>query len=164
MFLRQVIIIAALFVNFHAQASLDLGIGPISSYSGRLVNGANVAWNSSNFTLSVQSTGVQTHLYYDSSYYVALTWPSVSNEFWWGALRGNFGIGSFYSERGYRETATSSLEKASDFVLGPSIRIVWDILGPMYLSFEGMYGLRNPVAHLALSFQDVEMIAIGFHL
>ncbi|MDZ4660602.1 MAG: hypothetical protein SGJ18_03165 [Pseudomonadota bacterium] len=145
-------------------AGLDLGMGPISGNSSRLVMGGNVAWNTPGYSVSAHSTGVQTNLYYDSSYYVSLTWSSVRSQFWWGAIHGGFGLGAYFTERGYRETTASSLERASDLALGPSIRIVWDVLGPVYISLEGMYGLRNPLAHLFLSFQDVELISVGFHL
>ena len=164
MFKILAFLVVALNISSPIFASIDLGVGPSVGYSGRLNTGVSLALNKPGYSLGLHSSGVQTNLYYDSSYYVSLTWPRVANQFWWGAFHGSLGVGTYFTERGYRSTPTSDIEKASDFALGPSLRIVWDVLGPVFISLDGMYGLRNPLTHVFLSFQDVELISIGIHL
>ncbi len=109
-------------------------------------------------------SGVQNSYYYQSDYYLSLNRKLVSGEFFWGTLTGFFGGGVFYSERGLRTAAAGNVsDKENDFLLGPSLNIKWAFWGPAYIMLDALYGIREIYAHLTMSFQDVEVLSVGFN-
>lgn len=162
--LISVVFSMSLFVNIiciSAKASLDLGLGQSSVTAGHsaLTIAGAVSW--SNYALSAASTGMQTSLYYQSSYAVTLYKVWTSGDFLVGQISSGFGTGVFYSVRGFLDT-TGSEEKKIDTGLGPAFRIQWLLGGPFYINLEAIFGLRDLGSHLTLNFQDFTTFSFGF--
>lgn len=148
-------------ISFNALSSVEVGTGFNSAHSGRVVPSLNIALVSADSVISFYSSGVQNSYYYHSSY--SLTYfksKSVGDVFNFPVSFG-VGLGINLSERGFDENASSNVEKDSDFVIGPAIRVHWQMFSLMYLSLETIYGIRDIGSHLALNFQDVTSLSVG---
>lgn len=148
-------------ISFNGLCAFEVGTGFNSAHSGRLVPSLNIALISVDSTISFYSSGVQNSYYYHSSY--SLTYFKSKNvgEIFSFPVSFGAGVGINLSERGFDENASSNVEKDSDFVIGPAIRVNWQMLSMMYLSLESIYGIRDIGSHLALNFQDVTSFSIG---
>lgn len=152
-----------IFVGLWAPSAhaLDLGVGLGSSTGGRTIPTFNLGFQLGDKTISGQMTGSHTGYYYVSAYQLGYYWTWDPGEFIWGKVSSGFGVSAYYSQRGYRESTTATLETSDDYALGPAIRVKWNFLGPAYLGLEAMYGLRSIGHHLQLSFQTVTLFSLG---
>lgn len=145
-----------------ADASMYLGAGVGGATAGRSNLALVLSLDSSDTSVSAYISGVQTAYYYQSDYFASYNKKMVSGDFWWGPIIGYFGGGVFYSERGLRTSSTGAVsENASDFIVGPSLNIKWGLLGSWFIAIDAIYGIREFSNHLAMTFQDVELLSTG---
>lgn len=155
------LLILILFADYSA-AAIYLGAGVGGATSGRNNLALVLSLDSGESTLSSYISGVQNAYYYQSDYFASYNKKMISGEFWWGPITGFFGGGIFYSERGLRTSSSGSVsENSSDFIVGPSINFKWGVLGSWFITIDALYGLRDLGDHLALTFQDVELLSTG---
>ena len=144
-------------------ASIGVGAGTSSTTSGRIVPALTLAYNAGGWSLSASSVGVKSGYSYQSSYTLAWysTWKlgTLLN----GGVNGGFGVGGFYSKQGFKESTSASMEEVDDIVLGPSLKITYYPFSMVFVSLEGIYGLRS-LANVALNFQDVVMFSLGVEI
>ncbi len=151
-----------IFLSLPTQASIYMGAGVGGATAGRNNLAIVIGLNSEDTHVSAFISGLQNSYYYQSDYFLSYNKKIVSSEFLWGSLLGHFGGGIFYSVRGLRTTTSgSTTEEVSDVILGPSLNIRWNLFGATYFAIDAIYGLRNPLMHLVLSFQDVEVLSLG---
>ncbi len=143
-------------------ASMYFGAGVGGATAGRNNLALVMSLDSSDTSVSGYISGVQTAYYYQSDYFLSYNKKIISGDFWWGPIIGFFGGGVFYSERGLRTSSTASIsENSSDFMIGPSLNIKWGLLGSWFIAIDAIYGIRDFGNHLALTFQDVELLSTG---
>lgn len=159
--MRKCLVLLLLF-SLPAAASIYIGAGTGGATAGRSNIALVLGLEGPDSRVTGYISGVQNSYYYQSDYFLSYTKKYVSSEFLWGSLIGNFGWGIFYSERGLRTSTSGDVsESASDVLFGPSLHIRWSILGPAFFAIDAIYGLRSPLAHLIMSFQDVEVLSLG---
>jgi len=148
-----------------ARASIDVGAGLSSITSSRQSLAITGSYATPGLSFSGFAAGVQTPLYYHSAYVFGVYRMMISDSFGWGAIRAGFGFGFLYGQRGLRDSPTATvIEEKTDFAIGPGFKITWDVMGPVFLNLEAIYGLRDPAVHALLSFQDVQVLSLGFKL
>jgi len=153
-------VLSTLFFAVAGWSSIDLGSGISSVTSGRMVPGLNVGYTSSNWALSINSIGVSSSYYYQSSYSMNYFWTWQSDQLFWGRTTSGFGFGALYSQRGFQDEGSTTQEVKSDYGLGPSFRVRWFFAQPIYMNMEMLWGLRG-TANLALNGQDFIMFSVG---
>ena len=139
----KVIIFAFGFFPILAEAGYQLGSGFNSATGGRIVPSINLGVGSESFRVLFSSTGVATSSYYQSSYTLGAYWTRNAGEILGGSIVTGFGAATLYSERGFQDSA-STLEKKTDYVLGPAFFSQWNLLGPIFIAVEGIYGIIGP--------------------
>jgi hypothetical protein len=142
----------------------EVGLGLNSSFSGRLVPTLTGAIGNDGLLLAGFASGVQNSYYYQSSYGLAFYRIVRVGELVGGAVSFGGGLGGFYAERGFQDSSQTENYKKKDYVLGPSIRVNWTIVGGFFLNVDATYGLRDLDSHLALNFQDIICTSLGFRL
>lgn len=161
--MKTLLFIFSLFISSVALASVGLGGGTSSATSGRIVPALSLSYNSSGWSLSGSAVGFKSGYSYQSSY--SLSWLSTwrLGTIFGSDVDGGFGLGSFYTKQGYKESAAIGLKETDDFVLGPSLKLTYHPFSIVFISIEGIFGLRN-ASNLSLNFQDVVLMALGVTL
>lgn len=153
--------LGALLFCSAGHSAIELGFGFNSATSGRIVPAVVTSLSGEGWLLTGHSTGVQTDLYYHSSYGLSYFWTWDSGTLFSGNVSSGLGLGAFYSVREYRDSSSADVEQGSDFGLGPGFRVNWTFLGPLFLNMEGVFGLREITHHLTLNYQDYVNFSIG---
>jgi hypothetical protein len=73
------------------------------------------------------------------------------------------GFGAAVLSSSYRPSISSATEVTNDYVLGPAWSVTL-LLGPAFVSFDAILGLRDFIQHIALNFQDVALVSVGVSL
>ena len=154
----------ALFFSTTSFASTEIGVGMTSATGGRTVPSLAAAVSTSTATFSAFSTGVQSEYYYQSTYGLSYFWTWKPGHFISGPIQAGFGVGSFFSERGFQESDETDLETKSDFGIGLALRMNWTPFSIVYVNLECTFGLRNLGSHLILNFQDMVSFSIGIRI
>ncbi len=163
--IRLTTLFLIIFYHLSLSAAIDAGIGTGGGMSGRAVPALSLNYSGNDFDLTTFLSGVRNNLYYQSDYYLGYTFKIWQGEFMWGPINAGFGGAVYYSERGLRSAVSGGVdEKSTDFAVGPSLRIVWKIFGPVFISLDALYGVRDLAPHLFLTFQDVEVLSLGISL
>lgn len=163
--LRRLLIIQLLiFTAWPAHALVDLGVGFNSGTSGRQVPAIAAGINGSGWAITGTSTGVQNDYYYYSNYSLSYFWTWSAGQILWGNASAGFGVGTFYNEHAFKDEGSSTEEDQSDFGLGPAFYTRWNVLGPVYLNMEVIFGLRDILRHVTLNGQDVVTFSVGVRL
>ena len=114
--------------------------------------------DSSNFALTFSSVGVKNSVYYHSGYILSAFAQKEPGFFLWGKMRGGLGGGIHFAKRQYVDGTTS--ESASDFAIGPAIRVTWEIFPFGFIGIEALYGIRNAKVFV-LSTQRITSLVFG---
>jgi len=142
-------------------AFIEGGVGLNSVTSGRLVPTATMGFNGEGWAVNGSITGVRNYYYYHSVYTVNAFAVWNAGDLGWGPVQTGIGGGVMYAEKGFQDEGAAKLEKQSDVAAGPSFRVRWFAAGPVFLNFDVLWGLRNPVNHLTLTAQDVVVFSVG---
>ncbi len=162
--MKLIVTFVLMFFAPAAHAGLELGGGTTSSTSGRLVPALSGAVTFGEWAVTGTSTGTRTNVYYLSAYTMGAVkrWPA--GKFWWAEMVLGFGGGVAYSQYGYRNTPTDTMETKADFTAGPLIQFRWEFLGPLYVGLDALFGIKYPTGVLALALQDVVSLTLGLSL
>lgn len=153
--------ITAFIFSFSAFAALELGAGTNSFTGGRFVPSLDLALTTSDQAFTWSTTGVKNSYYYQSSYLLGYYKTWNAGTMWGGDMNTGFGGAIGYTARAFIDEGSSTEEKASDFLLGPAIRMNWSY-GMFYFNMAVTFGLRDLNQHITgLTFQDIESISLG---
>jgi len=145
-------------------AMFELGAGLSSATSGRHLPALTGALTGSNWALTGSSTGARSGYYYYANYSAAWMRTWSADSFLWSTLEAGFGAGAFYSLRSFKDEGATSEDKNSDFGLGPAFRVQWNVLSPVYINLEVIWGLRDLMRHLTLNGQDLVTFSVGVEI
>lgn len=147
-----------------AKGAVEIGVGTSSVTSGRLVPALAGSYTSTDWALSTGSVGVQTGYYYQSAYTLSYFSTWKAGTIFNGDVVAGFGAGVMTIQRGFRESTSASLEESSDFALGPALKVTYYPASSIFVSVEGIYGIRDLAANVTLNFQDVILFSFGVSL
>lgn len=164
MFIRVLLLIVTLGFSSASLASIELGVGQNSTFSGRFVPTLTAAYTDSSTAFSFFSSGVQNDYYYQSVYGVHFFRQKKTGELLGGEVHCGLGIGLMYASRGFQDEGDSSEVKKDDIAFGPAFRVNWTIFPHTFVNFDATYGLRELGSHILLNFQDVIVFSVGVRL
>ncbi len=153
-----------MMVPLSSFASVEVGTGYTSAYSGRKVTTLALAYSTPNYALSTYMAGVKNDYYYQSSYGVNVFSMRKGGDLMGGLVQGGFGLGLLYSKSGFKDSDDSSESTNTDFLIGPAFRLNWSFFNNLYLNIDATYGIRNISSHIQMNFQDSVSTSIGFRL
>lgn len=160
--MKLIFLAVAIVTASSAFADFDVGVGLTSMLSGQYVPALSGGYVNDDWMVTAASTGLQTSIYYQSSYMLAAYKAWKAGDFWWGPVYAGFGAGVGLSQRGYKAGPTAPVHNDSDFNFGPAFRVTWMFLPSAYLNFDMVYGLG--LASLELAGQDNAIFSIGLRL
>lgn len=142
-------------------ADLELGAGTSTFTAGRFVPALELTYAGKDQAFAWSATGVRNSYYYQSSHLVAYYRTWNAGTMWGGAMNAGFGGAIGYSARSFKDEGSVIEDKATDFLVGPAIRMNWSY-GFFYLNLAVTFGLRDLSKHITgLTFQDVESMSLG---
>lgn len=139
---------------------VQLGIGTTSLTSGRHVPSLQVGYENSNLAVAFSSTGYKTRYDFMSGYILSAYKIHELGTFWGMRAQAGFGLGTYYTQRGFRETPESELKNTDDFGIGPAFRVGIYPFDFFYIRVEAMYAMGS-LYNLLLVFQDAAQLTIG---
>lgn len=164
MFRIILILTSAWFWGVEAQAVGFVGSGFNSATGGRLIPTLNLGLGTKSFEIQFSSTGVSTTAYYQSIYKFGGYWTYQAGKFIFGRVEAGFGPGLLFSVRGFADDGASEQTK-TDYVIGPTFFVRWVMVGPLYISVDGLYGLIGPSSRagdlVGLNARDNASFSIG---
>lgn len=152
------LIILFLLVSFSAQAEIFVGTGLSTTTQGRSVPILYVGADSPQYAAIFSSVGVKNDVYYHSAYQFSYFKQTDLDQFWWGKIRAGFGGGIHYAKRGLDDGTQK--EEASDFSLGPSVRVGWQVAPMTVIGIESFTGIGS-VNIILLSSQQITTMYLG---
>lgn len=155
--MRLVIILFLLF-PFIGRAEILVATGFSSVTEGRTIPLLNLGYDAPEKAFLFNSIGVSNDIYYHNSYMFSGFRQVDLDKMWWGKVRAGFGGGLHFAKRGYEDGADK--DSASDFSLGPSIRVTWEIFPYGFIGIESFFGLGNLQAFI-LSYQQITLLTFG---
>lgn len=144
-------------------AELEVGAGFSSFTSGQSVPSLMLELKMSNSCLDFTSTGYSSQYDYLSGYSSSYYWPSKMGSLLGGELEVGLGFGVYYTQRGFRDVKTASVNSTSDYGAGPAFFASWRLGKWFFVRMQSLLGLGN-ANNLALFFQDVSNFSIGISL
>lgn len=144
-----------------AMAKIGIGSGLSAAMAGRTHPLIYASIEGKKVGVTGYSTGASSSVSYSNAYQLNIfaLFPKVG-DFLWGSLEAGFGWGFHYYDIGLKYGDGLPMKKNNDFATGPAVRVLWNMLGPVFIAFEGMYGIRNLNAIL-LSSQDMTSLIVG---
>ncbi len=146
-----------------AQAGVTFGSGMSSAQAGRVAPGLHLGIANHDFNFGVFISGVQSPIYYQSSYFVGGYSLPKRGDFLWGQVRAGLGFAVSVSASGRRDGPLGEASNYYDYAAGPAVKVVWSVAGPLFVATEAMFGLRNFI-HIILEFQQVAILSVGVRL
>ncbi len=147
-----------MLLSFSAQAEVFVGTGFSTVTQGRSVPVLYLGADTPQYAAIFSSVGVKNDVYYHSAYQISYFRQTDMDQFWWGKIRAGFGGGLHYAVRGLEDGATK--EKASDFSIGPSVRVSWQVAPYTVIGIESFAGIGS-VNIIVLSAQQISTMYIG---
>lgn len=138
----------------------ELGMGISSVTSGRLIPALKASAYLDKWELTVSSVGVRTSVYAQNAWTFGVLRELEGDSNSWLAWRAHVGVAGAYFVSALRDDPSAPTRTTTDFVAGPAWSLTFAI-GPALLSFDAIHGLRDPVQHLFLNFQDVYLVSVG---
>lgn len=165
LYLFQIITILTTFHSTQVFAIFEIGTGANSSTSGRIIPGISIGAGTENWLISATSSGVKNTYYYRTTFSISILKTWRTPQLFWGDTITGIGLGSTYSENGFKDDGDSKVDKDVDMTIGPAFKMKWHFLGPGFMSMEAIYGIRRPITHLlSLQFQDFIIFTLGISL
>lgn len=164
MILKFLSSLAILFATLNVFASVEIGVGQNSTFSGRFVPTLTAAYTTDRIAFSFYSSGVRNSYYYQSTYGAHFFRQKKVGDLFGGEIRCGFGLGLMYGARGLQLENQSSEREKNDIAIGPAFRVNWNIFPYTFVNFDATYGLRNFENHLLLNFQDIIVFSVGVRL
>jgi hypothetical protein len=150
-----------LFLGSIGFADIEVGSGMNSLTSGRVIPSLEISYATGDSALSWVGSGVRNAYYYQAAHQLSYFKTWNSGTLWGGNISSGFGGGAAYSVRSFQDEGSTTESKASDYVLGPALRMNWSY-GFVFINMTATFGIRDLWQHLAgLTFQDIETISIG---
>ncbi len=144
------------------------GVGYSTVTSGRKLPALNVGANlSKDFVISGMTAGARTQAYFVSGYMLNGMWSVDWGKFWFGRLETAIGFGAYYGRKGvYTQVDANGkpydLAVDVDTQIGPSFRVAFKPLGPVYIGVE--YNMGLDVGIFAGAWPATGLGAIGIEL
>jgi hypothetical protein len=140
----------------------ELGVGFSSPYTNRNVLVLSLGYENPNWKFTGSTAGVQSQLYFQSTYGLAAYKHWKSGELWGYDVQTGFGGGAYYSVRGFRDGVNAPLEKVSDLGVGPAILVQWN-MSSWFFKLESTLALQNIFKTLfAASVPDNTVFVVGY--
>ena len=162
--LRFLWLVAWILLPICSWASIEIGVGQNSTFSGRFVPTLTAGYSNSGSAFSFFSSGVQNDYYYQSVYGAHFFRQKKTGELLGGEIHVGLGIGLIYTAKGFQDEGSSSETEKGDVVFGPAFRVNWTIFPHTFINFDATYGLRELGSHILLNFQDVIVFSVGVRL
>ena len=125
---------------------------------GRMIPILYLGYDSPDFAATVSSVGLSNDAYYHSAYQLSIFRQTDLENFFWGKVRAGMGLGIHYAERGLEQY--DKTEKVTDFALGPSIRVTWEVLPYIVIGVESFIGIGSADI-IILSSQQISTLFLG---
>lgn len=155
--------IIATLICTQSLATVQAGAAMTSFTSGRQVPALQLGLETSGLLFSATTTGYHTKYDYLSGYIVS------GYKLWSGGtligatVKLGFGLGGYYSKRGYKDNLTSETKAKDDFGIGPAFTAGIYPFDFMYIRLEALFGVGH-INNLFLTFQDMAQLAVGVDL
>lgn len=153
----------ALILNPQCFATVQAGTAMTSFTSGRQVPGLQLGLETANLLFSATATGYRTKYDYLSGYILSGYKLWTGDTLLGAPVKLGFGLGGYYSKRGYKETLSSETKSKDDFGLGPCFTAGIYPFDFMYLRIEALFGVGN-INNIFLTFQDMAQLSLGVDL
>ncbi|MCE3012154.1 MAG: hypothetical protein LW878_03730 [Proteobacteria bacterium] len=154
----KTLLISLLLLSLRAHAEIFVGTGLSTTTQGRSVPILYLGADTPQYAAIFSSVGVKNDVYYHSAYQVSYFKQTDLDQFWWGKIRAGFGGGLHYAKRGLQDGTTE--EEASDFSLGPSVRVSWQVAPWTVIGIESFTGIGS-VNIILLSSQQITTMFLG---
>lgn len=155
--MRLLFILLTLFAP-KAFASIITATGVSAVTEGRMIPILYVGYDAPDFAATISSVGVANDVYYQSAYQLGIFRQTDLDYFWWGKVRAGMGLGMHYAERGLEQY--DKTETATDFAMGPSIRVTWEVLPYIVIGVESFVGIGSADI-IILSTQQISTMFLG---
>lgn len=159
--MRLFLLALSLFFPGYLFAAVQVGTGLSSTTSGRMIPGVEFGLGNETWRGSFSSIGVKTGYYYHSSYTANFYRSWKAGALFWGEVESGIGGGFMYAERGFQDEGSTTEEKESDVVAGPSFFVQWFIVDPVYMKMDMLWGFRAIEPLIGLNGQDVIFFSLG---
>jgi hypothetical protein len=146
-----------------ARAEVAVGAGLMANTFGRDVVALYGAASAGNFGVSAFSGGVATSVYYQSAYELSFSYLVRPGRLLWGPIMVGLGFGAYLAKERYAPPGMIA-GNHFDYTLGPDFSITWKFLGPMFVTVDALFGLRNVWSNFVLAPQDIVNGAVGVRL
>lgn len=156
--LRIIFLLILIIFPFVVKAEKVVATGFSSVTEGRTVPLFNFGYDSPTSAFLFHSVGVSNDIYYHNSYMLSGFRQVDLDDFWWGKVRAGLGGGLHYAQRGYEDG--DKKQSASDFSLGPSVRVTWEIFPYCFVGIESFFGLGS-FQVFVLSTQQISLLTFG---
>ncbi|MFP5489975.1 MAG: hypothetical protein ACLGG0_00635 [Bacteriovoracia bacterium] len=149
-----------LFLIFASKsfANIIAATGVSAVTEGRVIPILYVGYDAPDFAATISSVGVANDVYYQSAYQLGIFRQTDLENFLWGKTRAGMGLGVHYAERGLEQY--DKTEKVTDFSMGPSIRVTWEVLPYVVLGVESFVGIGSADI-IILSTQQISTLFLG---
>lgn len=142
---------------------LSVGAAMTAHTSGQFNPGIHAAIDFKSFAITGHSAGMATEAFFVNGYQAAAYWMWSPGDFLWGELRAGFGFGVMYRKLGWRTNPNNAnfIDIREDVNFGPTLRAVWYVVKPVFVSIEGLFGLKD-LGHVThINFQDSAALIVG---
>ncbi len=139
---------------------VQLGVGTTSLTSGRYVPSLQLGYESKQLAVTLSSTGYHTRYDYMSAYIANVYKTFELAELWKTPATAGFGLGVYYSARGFRDTPESAIQETNDFGIGPAFYVALHPFDLFFLRIETLYAAGSGY-NILLVFQDAAQITVG---
>jgi hypothetical protein len=152
------IILFVLFLPLKGLANIITATGVSAVTEGRMIPILYLGYDAPDFAATVSSVGLSNDAYYHSAYQLGIFRQTDLENFLWGKTRAGMGLGAHYAERGLEQY--DKTEKVTDFALGPSIRVTWEVLPYTVIGVESFVGIGSGDI-IILSTQQISTMFLG---
>lgn len=154
----RLIILVVLFLPMKCFANFITATGVSAVTEGRTIPILYLGYDAPDFAATISSVGVSNDVYYQSAYQLGIFRQTDLDFFWWGKVRAGMGLGMHYAERGLEQY--DKTETATDFAMGPSIRVTWEVLPYIVIGVESFVGIGSADI-IILSTQQISTLFLG---
>lgn len=144
-----------------AKAEVSLGVGYSSFTSAQNIPSLLLAYSQPSWSIDFTSTGFASKYDYFSGYSSSYYWTYKPGTLFGGDVDAGFGAGLYFTQRGFRESLTTSTSNKNDIGFGPSFNVIWSPAQWFFVRVQSLFAISH-ANNMMLFFQDSSNASVGF--